>query len=112
MSSPEAPSPAPSPATIFGALGDPTRLAMLAQLSDGRARSIAALASGSELTRQAVTKHLRVLEGAGLVASLKVGRESRYHFRPAAVQTAASWLDQVSAQWDAALGRLKAFVEG
>jgi len=96
---------------VFAALGDPTRLVLLAQLSDGAPRSISALSAGSDLTRQAVTKHLRVLEKAGLVASVRVGRESRFEFRPEPVADARSYLDTVSAQWDTALARLRAFVE-
>jgi len=103
--------PDPGPAPVFAALGDPTRLALLAQLSDGAPRSISALSAGSDLTRQAVTKHLRVLEKAGLVASVRVGRESRFEFRPEPVADARSYLDTVSAQWDTALARLRAFVE-
>jgi DNA-binding transcriptional ArsR family regulator len=101
----------PGPAPVFAALGDPTRLSLLARLSDGEARSIAALSADTHLTRQAVTKHLGVLEGAGLVASLRVGREHRFAYRPEPVAAARAYLDRVSAQWDAALGRLKALVE-
>jgi DNA-binding transcriptional ArsR family regulator len=98
-------------APIFAALGDPTRLSLLMRLSDGETRSISTLSADTALTRQAVTKHLHVLEGAGLVRSLRVGRESRFAYRPEPIAEAMSYLDQVSAQWDAALGRLKAFVE-
>lgn len=100
------------PAPVFAALGDPTRLALLARLSDGEPRSISALSEGSPLTRQALTKHLRVLEGAGLVGSERTGRETRFAYRPEPVRQARAYLDRVSAQWDGALGRLKAFVEG
>ena len=99
------------PAPVFAALGDPTRLSLLTRLSDGRTRSIAALSGDSQLTRQAVTKHLRVLEKAGLVSSLKVGRESRFVYEAEPVNEAKAYLDAVSAQWDAALSRLRAFVE-
>jgi DNA-binding transcriptional ArsR family regulator len=102
---------APDPAPVFAALGDPTRLSLLRKLSDGESRSIASLSAGSDLTRQAVTKHLHVLEKAGLVSSLKVGRESRFAYEPRPVAEARAYLDSVSAQWDAALGRLKQFVE-
>ncbi len=100
-----------APAPIFAALGDPTRLSLLRTLSDGRTRSIVALAADSRLTRQAVTKHLQVLERAGLVSSTRRGRESRFAFEPDPVVAARSYLDQVSAQWDDALSRLRAFVE-
>ena len=100
-----------APAAIFAALGDPTRLAILGRLSDGGDHSISALASGGPLTRQAVTKHLKVLEGAGLVQAARAGRESRYRYRPQAVQAARAYLETVSAQWDEALGRLKRMVE-
>jgi DNA-binding transcriptional ArsR family regulator len=99
------------PAAVFAALGDPTRLSLLARLSDGAARSIARLCDGAPLTRQAVTKHLRVLEDAGLVSRSRVGRESRYAYRPQPVAEARAYLDGVSAQWDAALERLRALVE-
>ncbi len=92
-------------------MGDRTRLSLLARLSDGDARSIVSLSADTRLTRQAVTKHLHVLEDAGLVASIRVGRESRFAYRPEPVAQARSYLDEVSAQWDAALGRLRAFVE-
>ena len=107
MLSPSAPDPAP----IFAALGDRTRLALLAKLGDGQARSIAALSIDTALTRQAITKHLHVLQDAGLVASLKVGRESRFAARRETLDEARAYLDGVSRQWDQTLGRLKAFVE-
>jgi len=98
-------------AHTFAALGDPTRLALLSRLSDGESRSIAALSEGQSLTRQAVTKHLNVLESAGLVSRLRAGRESRYAYQPGPVADAKAYLDTVSGQWEAALGRLRAFVE-
>lgn len=105
------PSIGPGPAPVFAALGDATRLSLLRKLSDGGARSIAALSADTRLTRQAVTKHLHVLEGAGLVRSARVGRESRFVMRPEPVALARDYLDEVSAQWDEALSRLRAFVE-
>ncbi|HWE46117.1 MAG TPA: metalloregulator ArsR/SmtB family transcription factor [Caulobacteraceae bacterium] len=96
---------------MFAALGDPTRLALLRTLSDGARRSISALSADTDLTRQAVTKHLHVLQAAGLVTSERVGRESRFTFEPVPIEQARDYLDHVSAQWDDALGRLKAFVE-
>jgi DNA-binding transcriptional ArsR family regulator len=98
-------------APVFAALGDETRLALVAKLCQGAPQSIARLTAGSNLTRQAITKHLRVLQSAGIVASVHVGRESRYEFRPQPIDGLKSYLDRVSLQWDEALGRLKAFVE-
>lgn len=98
-------------AQVFAALGDPTRLALLTRLSGGEDRSIAALSADTGLTRQGVTKHLAVLEGAGLVAHSRQGRETRFRYRPEPVAQAMAHLDAISAQWDAAIGRLKAFVE-
>lgn len=100
-----------SVAPVFAALGDPTRLSLLIKLSDGQTRSIASLSTDTRLTRQAITKHLHVLEGAGLVSSVRVGRESRFAYQPRPVADARSYLDTVSAQWDDAIGRLRAFVE-
>jgi DNA-binding transcriptional ArsR family regulator len=96
---------------VFAALGDETRLYLVARLSDGRPCSIAQLTVGSELTRQAITKHLRVLEGARLVRSVREGRESRFELDPQPIMDAREFLDSVSAQWDEALARLKEFVE-
>ena len=98
-------------AQVFAALGDRTRLSLLNKLCDGQARSIAALSSDTALTRQAITKHLHVLQDAGLVAGLKVGRESRFFARRDALDEARAYLDGVSRQWDDTLGRLKTFVE-
>lgn len=99
------------PAAVFAALGDPTRLSLLTRLNDGQARSISALSGETHLTRQAVTKHLRVLEGAGLVRSRRIGREAQFSQRPETLDDAKAYLDQVAGQWDAALSRLKGFVE-
>ena len=99
------------PAALFAALGDETRLAVLARLSQGEPQSIARLTRGTTLTRQAVTKHLRVLEGAGIVRSVRVGRENRFAFRPEPIDELRAYLDRVSTHWDNALGRLKSLVE-
>jgi DNA-binding transcriptional ArsR family regulator len=98
-------------APVFAALGDRTRLSLLATLSDGQRRSIVGLSADTRLTRQAITKHLRVLEDAGLVSSTRVGRESQFVFRPEPILEVRAYLDTVSQQWDDALSRLKAFVE-
>jgi DNA-binding transcriptional ArsR family regulator len=98
-------------ARIFAALGDGTRLALVAELADGEPHSIAQLTAGFRLTRQAITKHLRVLQGVGLVRCKRTGRESRFEFNPQPIQEMKQYLDLVSAQWDQTLSRLKAFVE-
>ena len=99
-------------ALIFAALGDETRLLVLARLSDGRPQSISRLTSGTKLTRQAVTKHLQVLANAGVVRNVRSGRENLFELEPQPIEEARSYLDQVSRQWDDALARLKAQVEG
>jgi DNA-binding transcriptional ArsR family regulator len=98
-------------APVFFALGDETRLGLVAKLSGGTPCSIAQLTEGHKLTRQAITKHLRVLEDAGIVRSVRSGREALFEFDPGPIQDAAQYLESVSAQWDAALSRLKALVE-
>ncbi len=100
-----------SQASVFAALGDETRLGVLAKLMDGRPRSIARLTEGTNLTRQAVTKHLRVLEEAGLVRSLRSGRESLFQFESKPIDEVRDYLDGVARQWDDALARLRSFVE-
>ncbi len=95
----------------FAALGDATRLAVLTRLSWGDAQSIARLTDGTNLTRQAVTKHLHVLEEAGFLRRVKVGRESRFALDPQPLADLKAYLDLVSRQWDDALERLKSFVE-
>lgn len=98
-------------APIFAALGDETRLAIVTRLAIGQPHSISQLAKGTNLSRQAVTKHLNVLQSAGLVTSLKAGRENLFQFEPRQIDDARRYLDEVSAQWNDALQRLKAFVE-
>jgi DNA-binding transcriptional ArsR family regulator len=98
-------------ATIFAALGDPTRLRLVGRLCEGGPMSIAKLTEGEDVTRQAITKHLRVMEGAGLVRTAKQGRESVWQLEPKRLDVARRYLELVSDRWDAALGRLKAFVE-
>jgi DNA-binding transcriptional ArsR family regulator len=98
-------------ALVFAALGDEVRLALVAKLCAGQPHSISQLTEGSKLTRQAVTKHLRVLERVGIVRSVHKGRETRFQFDPEPIAGMKEYLDSVSQQWDRALGRLKAFVE-
>jgi DNA-binding transcriptional ArsR family regulator len=98
-------------ASVFAALGDETRLRLVAKLCSGQPRSISQLTEGSKLTRQAITKHLRVLERARIVHSVRRGRESLFEFDPQPIDDIKQYLDLVSEQWDQALSRLKSFVE-
>ena len=93
-------------APVFAALGDETRLRVVRLLCDGGPASIARLTAGTAVTRQAVTKHLRVLEDAGLVRSSRTGRESVWELNPSRVADARASLDLISAQWDRALASL------
>ena len=97
---------------IFAALGDETRLRIIAALCAGGALSIAQLTAGTAITRQAVTKHLHVLADAGLVRDVRQGRERLWEFEPAKIDEARRSLEAISRQWDRALARLKACVEG
>lgn len=98
-------------APVFAALGDQTRLALVRKLSGGQPCSISQLTSGSRMTRQAITKHLRVLESVGIVHSIRTGRENLFEFNPQPIEDLKDYLDLVSKQWDLALARLKSFVE-
>lgn len=98
-------------AAVFAALGDKTRLLLVVKLSAGRPYSISQLTQGSRLTRQAITKHLRVLQSVGIVRSARRGRESLFKFDPQPIEGMKEYLDFVSQQWDQALYRLKSFVE-
>lgn len=98
-------------APVFAALGDETRLAIVAKLATGAPCSISQLTAGSRLTRQAITKHLRVLENAGMVRHSRLGRESRFVFDPQPLKGMREYLEGVSVQWDDALSRLKSLVE-
>lgn len=98
-------------APIFAALGDETRLRLIAVLCAGGAMSIAQLTSGTQITRQAVTKHLHVLASAGLVHDVKVGRERQWEFEPTHLEEARRSLDLIAQQWDHALNKLKTAVE-
>ena len=98
-------------APIFAALGDETRLRLIAALCVGGAMSIAQLTAGTEYTRQGITKHLDVLAAAGLVRDAKIGRERLWEFDPTQLLKALQSLEVIAAQWDGALQRLKAAVE-
>jgi DNA-binding transcriptional ArsR family regulator len=92
-------------------LGDETRLRLVTVLCMGDARSIAELAAGAAITRQAITKHLHVLADAGLVRGVRTGRERRWAFQTDRLDEARRSLDLIAQQWDVALNRLKAAVE-
>jgi len=98
-------------APVFAALGDATRLRLVARLCGGGPLSIARLSEGAGVTRQAITKHLHALADAGLVRHSRRGRERIWELEPRRLATARRCLDQISDQWDAAISRLKAFVE-
>jgi DNA-binding transcriptional ArsR family regulator len=98
-------------ASVFAALGDETRLRLVARLCDDGPMSITRLTAGSKVTRQAITKHLRVMEGAGLVRCKRHGRESVWQLEQRRLADARHYLDLISKQWDEAVGRLRKFVE-
>jgi len=104
--------PSPELAPVFFALGDKTRLRLIAVLCAGGAFSIAQLTANTQITRQAVTKHLQVLADAGLVKDLKIGRERLWQFDPAQLEAARRSLEVIGRQWEQALGKLKASLEG
>lgn len=97
---------------MFAALGDETRLGIVGRLCGAGPASIASLTDGSGVTRQAITKHLRILEDAGLARSKRAGRETTWTLVPSGLGDARASLDVISKQWDVALERLRTFVEG
>jgi DNA-binding transcriptional ArsR family regulator len=98
-------------ASVFAALGDETRLRLVARLCEDGPMSIARLSAGFAITRQGITKHLRVMKDAGLVRSRQLGRESVWQIEQTRLADARRHLQTISAQWDDTLGRLKNFVE-
>ncbi|MFN8523317.1 MAG: metalloregulator ArsR/SmtB family transcription factor [Chloroflexota bacterium] len=98
-------------APVFAALGDPVRLAIVARLCGAGPLPTVQLKQGTSVTRQAITKHLGVLEDAGLVRGHRVGRDRLWQMQPQQLTAARTYLDQISAQWDATLDRLRKFVE-
>lgn len=98
-------------APLFAALGDETRLRLLGRLSSDGPESIARLCAKSDVSRQAITKHLLVLSEAGLTRSTRRGRESIWQLEPKRLADAHEYLERISQQWDDALGRLKQLVE-
>jgi len=98
-------------APLFAALGDPTRLGLVARLSAGGPESIAGLSESVDVSRQAVTKHLHVLSDAGLVRGSRSGRQHIWELTPKRLADARDYLARIDAQWGAALERLEAFLE-
>ncbi|MES2129549.1 MAG: metalloregulator ArsR/SmtB family transcription factor [Pseudomonadota bacterium] len=98
-------------AHVFAALGDPTRLKLVAVLCAGGALSIAQLTATTEMSRQGVTKHLQVLAEAGVVRDVKIGRERHWQLDPAQIDEARRTLEVIGREWETALGSLKAFAE-
>ncbi len=98
-------------APVFAALGGRTRLRLVARLGREGPLSISRLSNGAGVTRQAVTKHLRVLADAGLAHGLRQGREQLWQLEAAPLAEARRSLERISQRWDKALGRLKAAVE-
>jgi DNA-binding transcriptional ArsR family regulator len=99
------------PAPLFAALGDETRLRLVSRLCHEGPMSITRLTAGTRVTRQAVTKHLRVMQHAGLVRVSHLGRESIWRLELQRLEDARHYLEIISKQWDDALGRLRKFVE-
>ena len=98
-------------APVFAALGDATRLLLVARLAAGGPLSIAQLSSGTQVTRQAITKHLQVLAVAGIAQSARLGRERHWELNRKQLDEARHAIDAISRQWDAALLRLKHSIE-
>jgi DNA-binding transcriptional ArsR family regulator len=98
-------------ARVFAALGDPTRLKLVAVLCSGGALSSSQLTANTYISRQAVTKHLQVLSDAGVTRDMKAGRERLWQLEPARIEDAKRSLEVIGQQWEAALGKLKAFAE-
>jgi len=98
-------------AGVFAALGDDTRLALVDCLCANGVASIAQLTTATTISRQAVTKHLRVLADAGLVTDIRDGRERLWQLEPRPLADARQALERIARQWDDALFRLKRRVE-
>lgn len=98
-------------ALLFAALGDQTRLRLIWRLCACGPSSTTQLSEDADISRQAITKHLRTMAAAGLVRDARRGRERIWELEPRRLDDARSYLDRISAQWDAAIERLRAFVE-
>jgi DNA-binding transcriptional ArsR family regulator len=103
--------PVAEPAPLFDALGDPNRLRIIVRLCDGGPSSTSQVTQAIPVTRQAATKHLQLLESAGLVSSSRRGRERIWIVRTEPLGQASDYLTRLSRRWDAAIVRLRAYVE-
>ena len=103
--------PTPAAATVFAALGDPVRLPIVVRLCDDGPLPTILLKHATSLSRQAVTKHLRILQDVGLVTSDRVGRDGSWRVETLQLAITRAYLEHISAQWDARLERLRSFVE-
>ncbi len=106
-----APAAVPAAAPVFAALGDRTRLRIVARLCEGGPQSTVGLTDGSSVSRQAIAKHLRALSDAGLVRSRRAGRERIWELQTRRLTEVRRYLDAISARWDGALERLRTLVE-
>jgi DNA-binding transcriptional ArsR family regulator len=101
----------PNAATVFAALGDPVRLSIIVRLCGVGPLPTIQLKHGTRLSRQAITKHLRILEEVGLVRSDRVGRDRSWRIEEGQLAKTGAYLEQISAQWEARLERLRSLVE-
>ncbi|MEW9552504.1 ArsR/SmtB family transcription factor [Nonomuraea sp. NPDC050783] len=111
MTTPERRDAAEAVDTILAALADPTRRHMLDLIAAQGEATATTLAGQLPVSRQAVVKHLAVLDTAGLVSGVRVGREVRYAVRPAALDAAARWMTALAADWDRRLALIKRTAE-
>ena len=95
---------------VFRAIADPTRRSIMSMLADGE-QSLGAIASNYEMTRPAVTKHLKILEQGGLIRVRALGRERLHALQPEALKTVSDWLSFFNQFWDEKLENLKQAVE-
>src|SRR5438105_10247948 len=98
-------------APVFAALGDETRLGLVARLSAGEPMSITRLTVGTDVTRQAITRHLEVLSDAGLVRGTRRGRERLWELDRSRLEVARRYIDHIAKWWDEKLTDLKTSVE-
>jgi DNA-binding transcriptional ArsR family regulator len=101
----------PDASPVFAALGDPTRFSIVTRLCRNGPLSVVRLTEGADVSRQAISKHLRALSEAGLVSSRRAGRERVWAIETRRLEEVRRYLEQIAAQWDDALGRLRKFVE-